>query len=276
MDSAAAWKQFYADERRRLGPAALLAMVDDANPLDVRAGGAIVIPHTRLEVTGNQIAAAVSTVLASGADRVLALGVLHGARRADRERVAAARSGDATALDALRGLHDEEGLASEEFSLDAFVEMLSLATERSGRSIDVVRRYPFLVGDAPATLPGLDELEDLVADGAVLVATTDPIHHGHAYDTAPADCLDPDEPQTMATARAAIDDQLAALSEQRFADFQALTERDRSDFRDTGPVLAHLVGRGLEATVHELALVDYAEVLGAAHPSWVAGALVTV
>ena len=227
-------------------------------------------------MTGNQIAAAVSTVLVSGADRVLALGVLHGARRADRERVAAARCGDATALDALRGVHDEEGLASEEFSLDAFVEMLSLATERSGRAIDVVRRYPFLVGAAPATLPGLDELEDLVADGAVLVATTDPIHHGHAYDTAPADCLDPDEPQTMATARAAVDDQLAALSDQRFADFQAITERDHSDFRDTGPVLAHLVGAGFEPTVHQLALVDYAEVLDAAHPSWVAGALVTV
>ena len=51
MDSAFAWKQFYA-----------------AEPLDVRDGGAIVIPHTRIEVTGNQIAVAVATVLASGAE----------------------------------------------------------------------------------------------------------------------------------------------------------------------------------------------------------------
>src|SRR5438045_4103426 len=119
-------------------------MVDEAVPLDVRAGGAVVIPHTRIEVTGDQIAAAVATVLASGVERVLALGVLHGARRADRDRVAAARAGDLDARAALRGVHDEAGLASEEFSLDAFVEMLSLATEREGRSVEVVRRYPFL------------------------------------------------------------------------------------------------------------------------------------
>lgn len=276
MDSAAAWKDFYDGERRRLGPDALLAMVDEASPLDVRAGGAIVIPHTRIEVTGDQIAAAVNAVLTSGAEQVLGLGVLHGARRADRERVAAARAGDVDALAALRGVHDEAGLASEEFSLDGFVEMLALAADRAGRSIDVVRRYPFLVGDDPASLAGIDELEQIVAGGALVVATTDPIHHGHAYGTPPAGCLDPHDPATMSTARSAIDDQLAALSDQRLADFQQLTERHRSDFRDTGPVLAHLVGSGFEPAVHQLALVDYADVLDAASPSWVAGALVTV
>src|SRR4051812_9654009 len=242
MDSAAAWKEFYADERRRLGPAALLAMVDRASPLDVRAGGAIVIPHTRMAVTGDQIAAAVVTVLHSGAERVLALGVLHGARRSDRDRVAAARAGDVDARSALRGVHDESGLASEEFSLDGFVELLDLAARRAGRSVEVVRRYPFLVGDEPESLEGIDELAEIVAEGAVLLATTDPIHHGHAYGTGPGDCLDPADPDTMTTARAAIDDQFAALSDHRFADFQVLTERHRSDFRGTGPVLAHLVG----------------------------------
>ena len=251
-------------------------MVDEARPLDLRAGGAIVIPHTRIEVTGDQIASAVMTVLASGVDRVLALGVLHGARRQDHERVAAARAGDADARAELRGVHDEDGLASEEFSLDGFVEMLDLASRRAGRSIDVVRRYPFLVGDDPASVDGLDELERIVADGALLVATTDPIHHGHAYGTTPAECLDPDDAHTMTAARGAIEDQLTALADQRFTDFQRLAEQHRSDFRDTGPVLAHLVGRGFESTVHDLALVDYAEVLDAADPSWVAGALVTV
>ena len=276
MDSAFAWKQFYAEERARLGPETLLSMVDDAEPLDVRDGGAIVIPHTRIEVTGDQIAAAVSTVLASGAERVLALGVLHGARRADRDLVTAARAGDADAITALRGVHDEHGLAAEEFSLDGFMEMLTLATDRAGRSIDVARRYPFLVGDDPASLDGVEDLEQLVSDGALLVVTTDPIHHGHAYDT-PADvCLDADDPLTMSVARSAIDDQLSALSEHRFGEFAQLTERHRSDFRDTGPTLAHLVGRGFASEIHDLALVDYADVLDAARPSWVAGALVTI
>ena len=81
MDSAFAWKQFYAEERERLGRDTLLAMVDEAEPLDARDGGAIVIPHTRIEVPGDQIAAAVAHVFPSGAERVLAVGVLHGARR---------------------------------------------------------------------------------------------------------------------------------------------------------------------------------------------------
>ena len=275
MDSALAWKQYYRAERDRLGGGHLLDLVDSAEPLELDAGGAIVVPHTRMEVTGHQIATAVATVLASATDRVLALGVLHGARRSDRERVAAARAGDTDAIAVLRGVHDEHGLAAEDFSLDGFVEMFGLAADRSGRRIDVVRRYPFLVGDDPASLPGIEELTRLMGDGALLVATTDPIHHGHAYGTPADDCLDPDDPRTVATARSAIDEQLLALSDHRFADFADLVERDRSDFRDTGPVLAHLVGGGFVPEIHALDLVDYAAPLDAPRPSWVAGALAT-
>ncbi len=75
---------------------------------------------------------------------------------------------------------------------------------------------------------------------------------------------------------ASCDDQLAALSDHRFDDFAQLAEQHRSDFRDTGPVLAHLVGCGFESQIHDLSLVDYADVLDAASPSWVAGALVTI
>ena len=276
VESAHDWKRYYRAERDRLGTSAMAAMVDDAVPVDIRVGGSIVVPHTRLEVTGHQIGSAVSSVLASGAERVLALGVLHGARRVDREQVTAARAGDRSAIDALRGVHDEDGLAAEEFSLDAFVEMLTRAAQRAGRSIEIVRRYPFLVGDDPAGLPGIDELERLVADGWMLVVTTDPIHHGHAYGTAPEACLDAADPATRSTARSMIDDQFAALTDHRFGEFARLAERHRSDFRDTGPTMAHLVGSGFTAEVHDLALVDYSEALGAPAPSWVAGALVTV
>lgn len=276
MDSADAWKQYYRAERERLGSTLMRELIESAQPVGLAAGGAVVVPHTRMEVTGHQIATAVSTVLASGTDRVLALGVLHGARRVDCDRVAAARSGDADAIRALRGVHDEAGLASEEFSLDGFVELLGLAAERAGRDLEVVRRYPFMVGVDPASLPGVDELERLVADGALLVATTDPIHHGHAYGTASSECLDPDEPQTQEIARSAIDSQFAALAGHRFTEFAGLAARDRSDFRDTGPVFAHLVGPGFSPTIHDLALVDYSEPLQAPRPSWVAGALVTV
>lgn len=276
MDSAYAWKRFYRFERDRLGAGALNRLLDAASPLDHDPAGAVIVPHTRLEVTGHQIADAVATVIASGADRVLALGVLHGARRADRDQVAAARAGDAAAAAALRGVHDEHGLAAEEFSLDAFVELLALAAARVGRSIEVVRRYPFLVGTDPVSLPDVDELEGIVADGAFLVATTDPIHHGHAYGTPPLECRDPHDIATIDAARTAIDAQFAALSAGSYGEFAQLTERVRSDFRDTGPTVAHLVGTGFGSRIHDLALVDYAAALHAEAPSWVAAALVTV
>ncbi len=276
MDSAYAWKRYYRDERSRLGRALLLDLLDAAEPLPMRPGGAIVVPHTRLEVTGEQIARAVATVLASGADRVLALGVLHGGRRADADLVAAARTGDEAARGRLRGVHTADGLAAEEFSLDAFEELLQIAAAEQGRTIDVIARYPFLVGAEPDTLPGVDELAGILADGALLVATTDPIHHGHAYGTPPADCLDRQEPATMRVARAAIGAQLDALAGHRYDEFAVLCEQHRSDFRDVGPVLAHLLGDGIDPVVHDLDLVDYSGALAAPEPTWVAAGLVTV
>ncbi len=280
MDSAHDWRRYYAAERARLGVGHLHRLLDEAaaSPVAVTvpAGGAIVIPHTRLEVTGAQIASAANAVVATGAERILALGVLHGARRCDADSLPAARSGDADAIVALRGIHDEHGLAAEEFSLDAFVEMTALAAARVGRHVEVVQRYPFLVGDDPATLPGLDELRELIDGGAVLVVTTDPIHHGHAYGTPTEDCCDEHDPQTVVTARAAIAEQLQLLSTHRFADFQAMTARHHSDFRDTGPVMAWLLGQGFTAEIHDLALVDYTLALEAPPPSWVAGALMSI
>ncbi len=276
VESASDWKHYYRAERDRLGESALLDLVHQADPLAVRGGGAIVIPHTRLEITADQIATAVATILASGVERVLALGVLHGARRCDRDEVEAARAGDADARLRLRGIHDETGLASEEFSLDAFTELLTSAAQALGRDIDIVRRYPFLVGYDPADLPGITELEALVSDGSFLVATTDPIHHGHAYGTSPTECLDGNDADAVEIAMAAIESQLDALAGRRFDEFADLCEQHRSDFRDTGPVLAHLVGEEFTPKIHDLALVDYAEALDARSPTWVAGALITV
>ena len=42
-----------------------------------RSGGAVIFPHATLQVCGHQIAAAVRAALDSGADHVLALGVVH-------------------------------------------------------------------------------------------------------------------------------------------------------------------------------------------------------
>ena len=60
-------------------------------------GGALVFPHTRLEATGDMVAAVALAVVRSGCEEVLALGVLHGAWVEDAELVRRAREGDAEA-----------------------------------------------------------------------------------------------------------------------------------------------------------------------------------
>jgi hypothetical protein len=274
--TAAQWKTFYAHERARLGEMGLAQRLDRAPDVDLPPGGALVFPHTMLSVTGDLTAAAARAVVRSGADEVLALGVLHGGREKDADAVRRARAGDRAALAALRGVHEAgEAICDEEFSLDGFVAMLALAAAREGRKPPRVHaRYPFLVGDDPASLPGLDEAAKLAARMPV-VATTDPIHHGAGYGTPPeARRFERDE-ATHTWARGCIERQLELLSRGDWPAFVRLAADVRSDFRDGGPVLAHLLRRwgAPRGEFVELRLVDYAEVLDADAPTWVAGPL---
>ena len=276
--SAARWRRFYDEERHRLGEAGLSAFFDDAPRLDAPRG--VVFPHTRLEATGAFVAAAARAALESGADTILALGVLHGAREADAERVARARAGDAAAIAALRGVHGpgvdgDAGVWREEFSLDGFLAMLALGAARAKRDAPrVIARYPFLVGDDPSSLPGIDALARL-AERAYVVATTDPIHHGVGYGTPANDARDPSADATRAWAEGAIGLQLDALRARDFRAFAARAKESGSDFRDVGPALARAAPFE-RAEIAALALVDYAGVLGAPPPTWVAAALVAL
>lgn len=276
MRTAAAWKRFYASERAALGEAGLDALLDHAPEVP----GACVFPHTRLAVTGPLVAAVARTIVRDGAERVLAIGVLHGARERDAELVRSARAGDAAARSALRRVHaaGDDGLASEEFSLDGFAALLERAARRAGRRAPtLVARYPFLVGDDPRSLPGLDELHALAADGCALVATTDPLHHGAGYGTPPDARRDADDPATRAFAQSAVREQLDALEREDWATFGRVASLHQSDFRDAGPVATALLSeRGRQRfEIAELALVDYSAALDAPPPTWVAGALLT-
>ena len=53
---------------------------------------------------------------------------------------------------------NDAGYWSEEFSLDNFVALVELAAKRANkRAPKVTARYPFLVGEAPGDLPGIDD-----------------------------------------------------------------------------------------------------------------------
>lgn len=294
MKSARQWKTYYAAERARLGEAGLCVCLERALAVELPARGALVFPHTRLDDPSGELAAAAAlAVLRSGCDAVLALGVLHGGREADADLVQRARQGrDEEARRRLRRVHGpgapaaagEEPYWREEFSLDGFLALLALAARRAGVPAPrVVCRYPFLVGEDPADLPGLEELHALVAAGAALVATADLIHHGHGYGTPPDACLAREGEAAHAYARGQITRGFDFLGAGDYAGFLGHAAEVRSDFRDGGPVLTELLRAGAgvadapwQTTLHELRLVDYADALGAPPPTWVAAALVSV
>jgi hypothetical protein len=294
MKTAAEWRRFYEAERASLGEAGLAARLDQARAdvgcarLEARAGVAPVFPHTMLAASGHFVAAAALAVVRSGADEVLALGVLHGARERDAALVQAARDGDAGARATLRRVHTADApWCAEEFSLDGFAVLLVLAARREGRPPPRLHaRFPFLVGldgADPATVPGVDELARM-AERMPVVATTDPIHHGAGYGTPPHERRSEDDDATRAWARGRIESQLAALAGGGWNEFARLANEVRSDFRDDGPVLAHLLRAGgprggrdrLRGDIAGLALVDYSAALGADRPTWVAAPLMTL
>ncbi|MFN7973922.1 MAG: hypothetical protein U0166_16520 [Acidobacteriota bacterium] len=256
MASAADWKAFYAAERSLLGEEGLEEIVARAPLIGLAPGGAIVFPHTKLGVSGHLPAAAASSVIASGCEEVLAIGVLHGGNRDDASR---------------RGIHRS---CPDEFSLDGFAALLDVAARVAGRRAPrISRRYPFLTGEDPDGLRGMDEMREIVARGAAIVATADPIHHGHGYGTPPERILDPADPATAPYARASVYQGFDALARRDYAAFLVHAQSERSDFRDAGPVLAALLPGAPRATIHDLVLVDYADTLGAPRPTWVAAAL---
>lgn len=268
MPSARWWKSFYARERSGIDLDALL----DAAPLvGLPERGALVFPHTKLTVSGSLVASVARAAARSGRP-VLALGVLHGARERDAADLARTRAGDARAREALRGVHDETGLGSEEFSLDNFRALYKRACVREGRSAQLTTRYPFLAGEHPEDLPGLRDLQCLARDAA-LVGTADPIHHGFGYGTAHP--LDEALDEAASFARGRIEEQLRALATPDFGEFARLCARDASDFRDVGPVLA-LLRPSSAWMLEEVRLVDYADVLETPRPTWVAAGRIRV
>lgn len=278
MPSARWWKDYYARELERLGERGIERMFDAAPALTIHERGAVVFPHVRLGACGTQVAAVAQAIVREGRDTVLALGVMHGARESDIATVSAARAGDETARTAMCRIHGPDHYAAEEFSLDGFSALLAAAARRAGKKAPrLVKRYPFMVFGDPGSCPGIEELIALRVAGAAVVATADHLHHGVGYGTPPDERLAIDDARALAHARSAIATAMTALAAGDKEVFLRACARERSDFRDNGPVLASLLAVSpWTSRIEELTLVDYASDLGAAEPTWVAAALMTV
>ena len=265
--------------QRRLGPDGAARLLDAGRAWNLapvlEGGGAVIFPHVSLEVCGHHTAAAVHGCLDSGADRVLVLGVLHALTdELEQARVRVADGGDPSMEDSwgiqgpsLSGRTDW----TREFSLSNFLFLWHEETTRRGiDGPELTLRYPYLAGGRPGDLPGIEELERITRD-SVVVATADPFHHGVGYGDTADEALSPKD-GGLELARRRIEEGLALLGDGDHSGYNRHCVDAKSDARDVGQVLRHLLGP-VSGRVLDLVADDMSGPYNASSPTWVAGAL---
>ncbi len=266
--------------QRRLGPDGAARLLDAGRAWNLapvlERGGAIVFPHVSLEACGHHTAAAVHACLDSGADRVLVLGVLHALTdELEQARVRVTDGGDPSVEDSwgiqgpsLPGRTDW----TREFSLSNFLFLWHEETTRRGiDGPELTLRYPYLAGGRPGDLPGIKELERIARD-SVVVATADPFHHGVGYGDTADEALSPKD-GGLELARRRIEEGLALLGAGDHWGYNRHCVDAKSDARDVGQVLRHLLG-SVSGRVLDLVADDMSGPYDALSPTWVAGALI--
>jgi len=244
----------------------------------LRSGGSVIFPHAGIEICGHQIAAVVHACLDSDVDKVLVVGVLHALTQELQDaRVRVSQGADVT-LEESWGIQGP-GLAGrddwqQEFSLSNFLFLWDEEIKRRGiTGPELVVRYPYLAGGRPMILPGIEELQQFVADGAAVVMTADPFHHGIGYGDAPDDSLFP-EKGGLDLARRRIEEGLTMLEMGDYWGYnQHCANVAKSDARDAGQVVRYLLGP-LEGKIHDIVWEDMALLYDKPAPTWVTGALI--
>ncbi len=278
----------------------------------VRRGAVLSFPHTALAYAGSPQARVVRSLLDAGVERILALGVLHSggvdayrtaldareavSRRAEAFRVVrgAFFRSDAEAITPLGAVplgrpRGEAGIArvesgdllEAEFSLDTFLTMCRAGADVLGRRpIPVLAAYVGMTRDpASGSFSAADELAAWVAaewDAKTAVVTTgDLVHYGTGYGEAWVAGAPVDREALVAAIRPEVEGCLeAAFSRGDRAGAYALSRgRLLNDQREILPVVAEYLGVPASFAILSFDLSDYAPILGAARPCFVASAL---
>lgn len=272
--------ELYRAEHEALGEAGTLALLERSEAWDLSdtlaAGGVIVFPHAGVADCGHQIAAAVRACLDCGADRVVVISVLHAFTEAmEQARIAVAEGADPSRYPfwgiqgpGIDGRSEWRG----DHALYSFRHLWKAETERRGvPGPEVIERYPYLAGGQPERLPGIEALEQLV-QGAAVVSTADPFHHGIGYGDPPEQSLAP-EAGGLELARRRIQEGIRLLEQRDYWGYNQHCVDAKSDARDAGQVFSYLRGP-LSGHILDIAVTDATDLYQAPPPTWVAGALI--
>ena len=273
----------YAREHAELGARGTLEQLERGREWSLAgtlsAGGVLVFPHAGVHDCGYQIAACVHAALDSGADKVVVLSVLHAFTPAmEAARVAVAAGADPAAFE-FWGIQGPGITGREEWKGDhALISWRHFwRAELKRRGIaeadapKVYERYPYLAGGKPHELPGIDELARLT-DGAALVSTADPFHHGIGYGDPPEATYEHDA-AGLAHAKAVIEAGMSLLERGEYWAYNQHCVEAKSDARDTGQVYRNFRGP-MTGEVLDISTTDASTLYDQPKPTWVAGALI--
>lgn len=270
----------YAREHAELGAEGTLRLLDEARRWDlsetVAAGGVLVFPHAGVKECGHQIAAAVNACLDSGVERVVVISVLHAfTEEMEQARIRVSRGGD-PAQEGQWGIQgpgiDGPDTWQHDHALISWRHFWAAETARRGvKGPEVIERYPWLAGGEPERLPGFDELARL-CEGAAVVSTEDPFHHGIGYGDPDFVARFPEE-GGLEMARRSIEKGIGVLAAGDYWGWNQHCVVGKSDARDAGAVFRHIRGP-MAGRIVDLTWSDASELYKSPPPTWVAAALV--
>jgi len=278
------WPAIYTAQHNALTPAQIDAILEQGRQWQLgsllQAGGVVVFPHAAVLDCGYQVAAAVNAALDSRADKVLVVSVLHAWTEAMADARNRLATGETLTDHPLRGIQGPEIADSrDEWRLDhamicwrffwnAECERRNVPPQDRPQVREV---YPFLAGDRPETMPHYEEVARW-AEEAIVVATTDPFHHGIGYGDDDSVARAPQE-GGLELARASIHESNRRLADADYSAYLQQCVRARNDARDVGPLYRALRGP-LRPELLDLTSSDMTQFYAAPTPTWVAAALI--
>ena len=267
----------YVSRLADLGQRGAERMLDEARKWDMSdllgSGGVLTFAHVNVADCGLHVAAAINACLDSGADTVLAIGVVHASTdemEMARHEVAAGGPPEAHKVWGIQGpgldFRDEW---SGDHSLRALRHFWKAATAARGiTDRRLVERYPYLAGGRPGDLPNIDETAGL-AENAVIIATGDQFHHGIAYGTPVDEAMEHDDTGRDA-ARESMEAGVRLIESGDYWGYNGHCVTAKSDDRDVAQLFRFLRGP-LVGSVTDIASSDFTLLYDQPAPSWAAG-----
>lgn len=311
------WKPYYDAELRR--PETRDRISDglrraaEEPPLLATSPGRAVLsfPHTAIDYSGPIQAQVVADLYRANVNRVIALGVMHGAMvpacqvatdelASQQERANAFSHVSGAFLPANRTLEtpfgsllmdslpppipdeirkDTSDLLHNEFSLDTFHAVLRLAADVFG--VESPRVLPLYVGMTRHPITGSFETAESLSewltsqwdDDTAIVTTGDVVHYGEVYGSANENTSE-DSLQSRFRARLEYLFTKAFVERDLETAYQMSLHELKSDQREILPVLICMLGADAKADLLSFELSDYAPIFDTEPPCLVASALI--